>query len=347
MKTAIFKTSLKENEKRLPIHPEHISQIPSHVLSSLIFECNYGIEYGYEDSDLEKIGCSFLDRQNLFKVADILILPKPTHTDLTYMKRGQTLCGWNHAVQNQEISDLAIKNKLTLISWENMYENGINGKKNHLHIFKKNNEIAGYAGVIHYLQLEGLDGVYGYPKKAIILSYGSVSRGSIIALKGRGYNDITVYTKRKTHLIENKIADVKYKCFFIDNFLKDLRESDIIVNGILQDVSNPIMFTKGTENIKDNAIILDISCDEGLGFTFAKPTTFEKPIIEIERGIKYYSVDHTPSYLWRTATQEISKTLLKYIEYIINKNDWIKCPTIFDSIDILDGEIINPNIIKK
>ena len=145
MITAVFKTSLKENEKRIPIHPSHIERLDGKILKQLIFERGYGIDYGYSDMQLETMGCKFASRDDLFNKANILILPKPLAADLEQMLEGQILCGWTHAVQQRDIADLAIEKKLTLIAWEEMNHVTPNSK---LHTFYRNNELAGYAGVI-------------------------------------------------------------------------------------------------------------------------------------------------------------------------------------------------------
>jgi alanine dehydrogenase len=195
----------------------------------------------------------------------------------------------------------------------------------------------------------GLDGHYGERKKVVIFGYGSVSRGAIYALQGRGFNNITVYTKRPSHLVGDKNPDVWYKNFNEDDVYEDIKTADIIFNGVLQDVNNPLMFIEddyGLSKLKDNTSIIDISCDKGMGFYFAVPTTFENPIVKLGRGINYYSVDHTPTYLWNAASREISKALLPYLEYIVNRDTWYQSQTINNSIDIKDGLILNENIIK-
>ena len=40
----------------------------------------------------------------------------------------------------------------------------------------KNNELAGHCGVLHALQLEGIDGHYGDQRKVVIMGFGAVSR---------------------------------------------------------------------------------------------------------------------------------------------------------------------------
>lgn len=343
MKTAIFKTSLKENEKRIPIYPEHLPKIPLNVHKELLFEEGYGLDYGYSDDALRLLGCNFAPREDLFKLCDILILPKPTIDDLKKMKKYQTLCGWTHAVQQREITDIAIEKKLTFLAWEEMFG------ENKLHIFYRNNELAGYAGVLHFLELRGMDGHYGERKKVIILGYGSVSRGAIYAFQGRGYNNIHVYTQREPHLVGNKNPDIWFKSFSSNHLYDDFLDADFILNGVLQKVMNPQMFIKNQKQLsilKNNTSIIDISCDRGMGFYFAQPTSFEQPIIELERGILYYSVDHTPTYLWNAASREISYSLIPYLKYIVDPKKWRACESIYNCIDIQQGTILNQNIIK-
>jgi alanine dehydrogenase len=346
MITGIFKTSLKENEKRIPIHPAHIERLGGKILKELIFERGYGIDFGYSDMQLETMGCKFANREDLFNKAGILILPKPTVADLKQMVDGQILCGWTHAVQQRDITDLAIEKKLTLIAWEEMNHESKNSK---MHTFYRNNELAGYAGVLHYLQLAGLDGHYGERKKVVIFGFGSVSKGAIYALQGRGFNNITVYTQRPTHLVADKNPDVWFKNFNDSDLWEDLYSAHIIFNGVLQDVNNPLMFIKDEgelSQLRRNAAIIDISCDKGMGFFFAEPTTFENPIIKLPRGIQYYSVDHTPTYLWNAASREISAALVPHLADIIDPERWESNPTIINSIDIYNGKIHNQNIIK-
>jgi alanine dehydrogenase len=98
--------------------------------------------------------------------------------------------------------------------------------------------------------------------------------------------------------------------------------------------------------LRKNCAIIDISCDKGMGFYFAEPTSFENPIIKLDRGIQYYSVDHTPTYLWNAASREISAALVPHLNTIIEPSKWNDNPVIRRSIDIENGLIINQNINK-
>ena len=70
------------------------------------------------------------------------------------MRDGQILWGWPHCVQDRAITQLAIDKKLTLIAFEAMNHWASDGGFG-LHVFHKNNELAGYCSVIHALALTG------------------------------------------------------------------------------------------------------------------------------------------------------------------------------------------------
>ena len=126
-----------------------------------------------------------------------------------------------------------------------------------------------------------------------------------------------------------------------------LATADLIINGFLQDTDRPAMFLKQGElpKLKKDSLIIDISCDAGMGFYFSKPTSFSKPVFNMGQ-VAYYAVDHTPSYLWRSASWEISKALCPFLATVAgNPSQWVKCPTISRAIDIRDGVIINKKIL--
>lgn len=362
MRIGLFKTSLKENERRVPIYPEYLPCFPENLRSKMVFETNYGSSYGFPDEYFVNRGATIAERNRLFNECDLLVLPKPTPEDLAKMNPRQVLFGWAHCVQQRTITQLAIDCRLTIIAWEAMHCWSETGERL-LHVFYKNNEIAGYASVLHCLQILGLDGHYGPRRKVIILSYGSVSRGAIYALQGRGFNNIHVFTRRPPHLVADQNPDVYYGQYYFGKdgilmargsddkecpLIDELSDADIICNGILQDTNNPITFVREEEiyKLRPRSLIIDISCDEGMGFSFARPTSFTDPIFRVGDQITYYSVDHTPTYLWNAASREISKAIRPYLGIVeAGERAWETDTTIKRAIEIRDGVILNPKIL--
>lgn len=63
--------------------------------------------------------------------------------------------------------------------------------------------------------------------------------------------------------------------------------------------------------------------------------------------VDYYAVDHTPSYLWESASWEISTALLTYLPVVMGGPDsWKKNETIRRAIEIREGVVRNPKILS-
>ncbi len=353
---AVIGTSKKENERRVPIHPQHINLIPEKIRKYLFFQKGYGQPFGMDDAHIQSLtGNPLKERNELLSSFQTILITKPVEEDYELLMDGALVWGWIHSVQQSNITQIAIDKKLTFLAWENMY---FRTDREHIHIFNKNNELAGYCGVQHALQLRGIDGNFGPARKICVLSLGSVSRGAIYALKGHGFNDITVYTRRPSFLAGNKIPGIKYKQMIADKnnsfnvigsrkektpLINDLASADIIVNGLLQDPQSPVFFIKEEEiaTFTKDCLVIDISCDLGMGFSFARPTGFSNPVAKFG-NITYYAVDHTPTLLWDSATWEISNGIMPYLHNIVERSE---SQVLTDAMDIDQGKVLNQDIL--
>ncbi len=59
-----------------------------------------------------------------------------------------------------------------------------------------------------------------------------------------------------------------------------LAQHDIVVNGVLQDTDAPLMFVTRDELplFAPGSLFVDVSCDEGMGFEWARPTSFAERV---------------------------------------------------------------------
>ena len=359
----VIGTSKKEDERRVPIHPEHLARLPEQLCRQLTFETGYGERFGVSDSELADQTGGLASRDEILENMDAVIIAKPTLADFIQLREGGVLWGYPHCTQQRQITQTAINRKQTIIAFEDMFVWGPKGQIGR-HTFYKNNEMAGYCAVIHALQLKGIDGHYGNQRKVIIFSFGAVSRGAIYALKAHGFRDITICIQRPDHEVREEVLDCHYVTIRegigaearmlvsehdgSERPLSELiYESSIIINGTFQDTNNPIDFVTEEEKacLKPGCLIIDVSCDEGMGFYFAKPTSFKTPMFKVEK-VDYYAVDHTPSYLWESASRSISAALVVHLSAIAGgPASWQKNETIRRAINIDNGIILKPDIL--
>jgi alanine dehydrogenase len=292
------------------------------------------------------------------------LLPKPLPADLSELREGQVLWGWPHCVQNQEITQLGIDRRLTLIAFEAMNHWSGDGSFS-LHVFHKNNEMAGYCSVLHAMQLTGTTGEYGRPLRAAVISFGATGRGAVTALNAHGVNDVHVLTHRDVTAVASPIhsahmvhfepaADDPGRCHVLGESGRTpmaayLAGFDIVVNCVLQHPGAPLMFLTGDDlgAFAPGSLIVDVSCDEGMGFSWARPTSFAEPMLTVGGNIRYYAVDHSPSLLWNSATWEISEALLPHLQPVLaGPQAWDADPTIQRALEIRGGMIQNQDILS-
>ena len=208
----VLARSLKENERRLPIHPLQLDRVDASLRQSVYLEQGYGQDFGMPDEQLAGRVAGMRSRAELLADCDVIVLPKPLPEDLRQMRQGQVLWGWPHCVQNADITQLAIDRQLTLIAFEAMHRWSGDGSF-HLHVFYKNNEMAGYCSVLHGMQLMGITGEYGRPLRAAVISFGAAGRGAVTALKALGVPDIHILTHRDVTTVAAPIPSARLAQF--------------------------------------------------------------------------------------------------------------------------------------
>jgi alanine dehydrogenase len=214
------------------------------------------------------------------------------------------------------------------------------------------------------MQLAGSTGDYGPRLRAVVIGFGATARGAVTALAALGVSDVDVLTHRQVAAVAAPIHSVRILHFDdeapgrVSHVVTPdgsvplptfLGEHDIIVNCVLQDTDNPHVFLTDDDlpHLVPGTLVVDVSCDEGMGFGWARPTTFDEPTFVVGRDVRYYAVDHSPSYLWNSATWEISEALLPFVRPVMEGPDgWEADPTIRRAIEIREGVVQNEAILS-
>jgi alanine dehydrogenase len=356
--------SRKENERRLPLHPAHLHRIDASLRRRIYLEHGYGAHYGVADEELAELVGGIRNREQLIAGCDVILLPKVQAEDLPEMLVEQIIWGWPHCVQDDALTQIAIDRRQTLIAFEAMNHWQADGGFG-LHVFHKNNELAGYCSVLHAMQLAGITGSYGRRLRAAVIGFGATARGAVTALNAHGVDDVRVLTNRDVAAVGSPIhstqiiqmgydddaphriwADAPDGRVPVGSFLAG---NDIVVNCVLQDPDEPLIFVTDDDlpAFAPGTLLVDVSCDVGMGFSWSRPTSFTDPVLMVGNGVYYYAVDHSPSYLWNSATWEISEALLPHLGTVLNgPAAWDKDSTIARAIEIRDGVVQNPGILS-
>jgi len=364
LRLGVVARSRKENERRLPIHPRHVQRIEPELRRQIYLEHGYGERFGVPDDRLAPLVAGLRSRAELVAECEVILLPKPQPPDFAELRNGQILWGWPHCVQDTKITQIAVDRRLTLIAFEAMNHWTADGGFG-LHVFHKNNELAGYCSVLHALELIGSTGDYGRRLRAAVIGFGATARGAVTALNAHGVHDVHVLTNRGVAAVASPIHSARMVHFEHDQedprrsealtgrgrmpLANFLAQHDIVVNCVLQDTNAPLMFLIEDDlaAFAPGSLIVDVSCDEGMGFSWARPTSFDEPTFFVGDNVCYYGVDHSPSYLWDSATWEISEALLPHLATVLaGPGAWDADETVRRAIEIREGVIQNPHILS-
>lgn len=309
-----FLKSSKDNEKRIALLPNDIDLIENK--SQLYFEEGYGLSLNISDDFYLSKGVNVVSREQVY-TCDCIIDPKigdANYLDLIESKK--IIFGYFHAVQNKELTQNLIDNKHTCYAWEDMEFKG-------RHIFWRNNELAGEAAILHAFNYFGKT---PHNLNVAVIGRGNVARGALRILDSLGAN-VKVFNRHMENLLRDEI-----------------KEFDVIVNAVLWDTSRKdhIVYKSDLLRMKDDSFIIDISCDRNGAIESCIPTTMLSPTY-VENGVLHYCVDHTPSILFKKASESFSSEITQYIDCFVegteDENEVLNNCKIIDKGNIIDERI--------
>lgn len=314
MRTIGFVISEKPNERRRAILPCDLARVEN--VDAVFIQEGYGRPLGIPDSAYTAMGCEVAPMAVVYD-CDVICNPKaPEPAERLRFRDGQTLFGWVHAVQGRAIVDFLVDRGMTAIAWEDMYQDG-------RHTFWRNNEIAGEAAVLHAVNFLGeMPG----GMRAALIGRGNCARGAHRTLSQLGVS-VTSYDRAT-----------------VGRLRADLPRYDLVVNAIMWDVfrTGHLLTIGDLDRMKRGAMIVDISCDEGMAIESSRPTSLLNPVYEV-RGVLHYVVDHTPALFYKTASREISAVVGDYIDELVRGEPaaCLRNATVIEDGRILDERISN------
>ena len=133
-----------------------------------------------------------------------------------------------------------------------------------------------------------------------MIGFGATARGAVTALSAQGIHDVAVLTTRGVAAVASPIHSVRIVHLDHDPeggpghaittggrvpLAPFLAERDVVVNCTLQDPAAPLIYLRNPDldAFRPGSLIVDVSCDEGMGFDWARPTTFDEPDVRRRR----------------------------------------------------------------
>ena len=314
---------IKEHEYRVGITPAGVRVLTGKG-HKVIVESTAGEGSGFRDDDYREEGADIADRDRLFNESELIVKVKePITSEYGLFREGQSLFTFLHLAPAPELTDFLIKRNITALAYETLEEEGS------LPLLKPMSEIAGKMAPVvaaYFLQkvYSGagvlFTGVEGVPSaRVLIIGAGSAGMNALGVAYGMGAN-LTVINRgieKLRHIDKIYMGKVQTLTATSENIDSEAVHADAVICAVLvTGARTPQLISKElVSRMKQGAVIVDISVDQGGCSETTRPTTHSNPVYTVD-GVIHYSVANMPGAYPRTSTLALTGTTLKYIEML-------------------------------
>jgi alanine dehydrogenase len=318
---------VKQDEYRVGMIPVGVELLRKDGHQVLI-ERDAGLGSGIEDKDYAARGAQIVDTADeIYAHADMVVKVKePQSAEIPKIRPGQQLFTYFHFAANRGLTEDFLRTGAVAIAYET-----ITDREGRLPLLTPMSEVAGKMSTqegAKYLErpmhgrgilLGGVPGVE--PATVAILGGGIVGMNAAKVAAGLGARVIImdVNVDRLRYLADVMPANVQTVFSDVDMIRYYLREADLVIGAVLiPGAKSPVLVTREHLGMmKRNAVVVDVSVDQGGCFETTRPTTHSNPTYEVD-GVVHYCVANIPGAVSRTSTFALTNVTLPYARRLAN-----------------------------
>jgi len=308
-------------EKRICLTPDAVAALTSHG-HKIIIETGAGEGANYSDKEYSEAGAKIsYSAEEVFGCNLILKVEPPSLNEIKYINPQSVLfSALQLKTQNKKYFETLAKKRITAIAFDFISdEHGV------YPVVKSLSEIAGISSILiaaelmnncskgNGLLLGNIGGVL--PPDVVILGAGTVGEFAARSAIGLGAQ-VKVFDNSVTKLrrLQHNLGSMVYTSTIQPKTLqKALMRCDVAIGAVRGKTRTPILVNETmVQQMKDGAIIVDVSIDSGGCFETSEVTTHNEPTF-IKHGVIHYCVPNIPSRYARTASLSISNIFTPYL----------------------------------
>ena len=308
-------------EKRVCLTPDAVAALTAQG-QKFVIETGAGNGANYSDNEYSEAGAKIsYDVKEAFGCQIILKVEPPSIDEIKLINPQSVLfSALQLKTQSKDYFEALASKRITAIAFD-----FIRDEQGVYSIVKSLSEIAGTASILIAAEImskdnEGngllLGNISGVPpSEVVILGAGTVGEFAARSAIGLGAN-VKVFDNSITKLrcLQQNLGRAIYTSTIQPKTLqKALMRCDVAI-GALRGVNRaPVIVTElMVEQMKDGAVIVDVSIDRGGCFDTSEITTHKKPTF-VKHGVIHYCVPNIPSRYSRTASVSVSNIFTPYL----------------------------------
>lgn len=319
---------IKNHEYRVGATPSGVRELVD-AGHKVIVEKNAGAAIDFTDDQYTSAGATIVNSaKEVYEQAEMILKVKePQKVECEMIKKDQIIFSYLHLAAEPELTKMLIDSGCIAIAFETVTANDRS-----LPLLAPMSEVAGklsvQAGAKALEKAQGGRGVLlgGVP---------GVGRGKVVILGGgvAGTNaaKIAIGMGAEVIILDKSLARIRYLCDIfgnsatvlyasIANVEKSILEADLVVGAVLIPgaAAPKLVSAANVKDMKQGAVMVDISIDQGGCFETSKPTSHSNPTYIVD-GVVHYCVTNMPGAVARTSTQALENSTLPFTLAIANK----------------------------
>ncbi len=321
-------TEIKPDEYRVSLTPAGVREL-SDRRHDVLVQQGAGLGSAISDEDYTAQGARIVpDAEAVFAEAELVLgVKEPQPQEVALLREGQVLFTYLHLAPDPELTKGLCETGATCIAYETVVD-----ARGRLPLLAPMSEVAGkiatQAGAFMLEKPLGgrgilLGGVPGVAAANVIVIGGGVVgfNAAIIAIGMEA--DVFVFDRSVDRLRELEIAfngrasTVYSSTLAIESMLPT---ADLVIGAVLvHGARAPHVITREQLGLmKPNAVLVDVSIDQGGCFETSRPTTHSDPTYEVG-GITHYCVTNMPGAVPITSTWALTNSTLPYVLALAGK----------------------------
>lgn len=312
---------IKNNEFRVGLTPGSVREYVAHRHDVLV-ETGAGAGIKATDDDYRAAGAKIApDAATVFAQSEMIVKVKePQPIEIARLREGQILYTYLHLAPDAEQTHGLLKSGVTGVAYETVTDD-----RGGLPLLAPMSEVAGRLAIQaaayaltapqggRGLLMGGVPGVL--PARVLVIGGGVVGTHAAKMAAGLGA-DVTVLDRSLRRLAElDDIFGGRVKTRFstFEALDEETDLADVVVGAVLiPGASAPKLVTREMlKGMKDGAVLVDVSIDQGGCFETSRPTTHADPTYVVD-GVVHYCVANMPGAVPLTSSHALNNATLAY-----------------------------------
>ncbi len=349
---------IKPGEQRVALTPAGARAL-AEAGHRVLVESQAGTGSGIRDDEYVAVGATLVAGDEVWQRADLVLKVKePLPPEYARLRDGQVLFTYLHLAPAPALTGALRASGAIAIAYETVQR-----ADGSLPLLTPMSEVAGrlsvqegafYLGRAHGGRGILLSGVPGVPPgNGVILGAGIAGLNAARAAVGLGadVSILDVNLDRLRHvddIFRGQVVTLMSNSFNIEQVL---RRADLLVGAVLVAVARaPRLITKEmVATMKEGAVVVDISVDQGGCVETIHPTTLLDPIYVVS-GVVHYGVANMPALVPRTSTFALTNATLPMALELAGKGAVAAVrenPPLAKGVNVWRGKVVHPGVAES